>query len=449
MIRVKVYKYRWVILAIYCALSVINYMQLLQFVIIANIISKFYNVDEFPVDLTCLIFYIAYIVLLLPISYLIEKCSLKFTFATAALLTLVGNLLKLLGSDPSRFWTIVVAQGLCAVAQIYLASVPSKVATTWFGSSQVSTACAVAILGMQLGAALGCVVSPYLVEMGDRTESQLFDMFLYQAIATGVVFLVVVLFFRSKPALPPSPSQLALVDRDVKEPYMKQVLTMFKERNFWMIIWSLGLPTGVLNAIGLIENSIYLNYFPGAESDVGLVGFLAIIMGGCVGSVIFGVILDKTHKFKLVSFVILISSSISYVPVVISLVEKSRIGSFIAIPLFGFCLTPAMMAGFEYIVEATYPVPESISCAAFNAFLYLFTIILTLTFEQLIDSIGYLNTFFTIEGILLSSTVVSLLVKSDLKRRDANMNDVATPAGNAAASQPYDAATRAKFSLGY
>ncbi|XP_060529254.1 uncharacterized MFS-type transporter C09D4.1-like isoform X2 [Cylas formicarius] len=409
MIRVKVYKYRWVILAIYCALSVINYMQLLQFVIIANIISKFYNVDEFPVDLTCLIFYIAYIVLLLPISYLIEKCSLKFTFATAALLTLVGNLLKLLGSDPSRFWTIVVAQGLCAVAQIYLASVPSKVATTWFGSSQVSTACAVAILGMQLGAALGCVVSPYLVEMGDRTESQLFDMFLYQAIATGVVFLVVVLFFRSKPALPPSPSQLALVDRDVKEPYMKQ----------------------------------------GAESDVGLVGFLAIIMGGCVGSVIFGVILDKTHKFKLVSFVILISSSISYVPVVISLVEKSRIGSFIAIPLFGFCLTPAMMAGFEYIVEATYPVPESISCAAFNAFLYLFTIILTLTFEQLIDSIGYLNTFFTIEGILLSSTVVSLLVKSDLKRRDANMNDVATPAGNAAASQPYDAATRAKFSLGY
>jgi len=43
--------------------------------------------------------------------------------------------------------------------------------------------------------------------------------------------------------------------------------------------------------------NIYLWLFQDGEEFAGQVG-LVFIVGGMVGSVIFGIILDKTHKFK-------------------------------------------------------------------------------------------------------------------------------------------------------
>ncbi|KAF7277493.1 hypothetical protein GWI33_007079 [Rhynchophorus ferrugineus] len=70
---IKVLKYRWVILAIFDLISILNFMQLLQFSIISNIVSKYYDVEDFYVDLTGLVFFISYILLFYPIGYLIEK----------------------------------------------------------------------------------------------------------------------------------------------------------------------------------------------------------------------------------------------------------------------------------------------------------------------------------------------------------------------------------------
>lgn len=69
-------------------------------------------------------------------------------------LTLAGNLLKLLATKPGTFWIILLAQTLIAIGQVYICGIPPKVATTWFGSEEVSTACACGVFGIQLGTVL-------------------------------------------------------------------------------------------------------------------------------------------------------------------------------------------------------------------------------------------------------------------------------------------------------
>lgn len=56
---------------------------------------------------------------------------------------------------------------------------------------------------------------------------------------------------------------------------------------------------GVFYAISTLLNQIVLFHYPGAEEDAGRIG-LCIVVAGMMGSVCCGIVLDKTHRFKLV-----------------------------------------------------------------------------------------------------------------------------------------------------
>ncbi|CAG9772822.1 unnamed protein product [Ceutorhynchus assimilis] len=424
-VEIKVTKYRWTILFIIGLVSIMNFMQMLQFSIIANIITKFYNVESYWVDMTTLIFFLSYILFFYPVSYLIEKYNLKWTVVVATALTLAGSILKIFAPKSDLFWLILLAQFLIAIGQVQLSSLPSKLATTWFGCEEVSTACAIVVLGMQLGSGLGCIQSPFLITGtdNDTISLELYNMFLYQAIATGCIFVLVLIFFRSKPQLPPSQSQLDLLSNTEVEnvSFYTNMKKIVKEKNFWFIVLSLGLANGVWNSFGVLVNTIYLNYFPDGQSDAGIISLVTIISGGCIGSMIFGYLLDKTHEFKKISFAILTLSALFYFLMSVTLIEKSRIGSFIVIPFFGFFIAPVLIVAFEYLVEVTYPIPEACSSSIFNAAYFLLSIIVTLLVELLISAIDYLWTFVCIFLTLCLCVMFILLVDSNLKRRDANL----------------------------
>lgn len=44
-------------------------------------------------------------------------------------------------------------------------------------------------------------------------------------------------------------------------------------------------------------SQVVLKYYPGHEVDAGRIG-LSIVLAGMLGSVVSGIVLDKTHKFK-------------------------------------------------------------------------------------------------------------------------------------------------------
>ncbi|KAK9692500.1 hypothetical protein QE152_g35134 [Popillia japonica] len=99
--------------------------------------------------------------------------------------------------------------------------------------------------------------------------------------------------------------------------------------------------------------------YKNGEEDAGLLALIAVVSGGCVGSLLFGFILDKTHKFKLTTFTILFLSSIFFILTAISLEKQHRIFTFITGGVFGFFLAGSLVVGFEYSAEVAYPEPEA------------------------------------------------------------------------------------------
>ena len=70
------------------------------------------------------------------------------------LLGMAGNCLgawiKVLSVHPDRFWVSFVGQTVVAISQVYVMSTPAPVAAAWFGPSQVATACAIGVNGLQV-----------------------------------------------------------------------------------------------------------------------------------------------------------------------------------------------------------------------------------------------------------------------------------------------------------
>ncbi|XP_072386708.1 uncharacterized MFS-type transporter C09D4.1-like isoform X1 [Diabrotica undecimpunctata] len=432
-VEIKVFRYRWVQLIIFCLLGVINTMQFLQFTIVANVITEYYNVDSSLVDMTGLIFFIINIIFFLPISYLIERYSLRVTAIVSSVLTVAGLAVKILGNDPSRFYVLIIGQGLCALGQVYIFNIPTKFASTWFGPDEVSTACALAVLGTQLGSAIGAIIPPFMVVKGenkDETGDGIFDMTLYNAIAGVVILILVIVFFRARPKLPPSQSQLQLLTLDEeKSSFWKDCKLLMKDTNYILVLMSFGIINGLWNAFGIVINTFYITYFPNGETDIGIISLIAIISGGCVGSVIFGYILDKTHAFKTTSFVVAVCVSVTYIFNVLSMVLQIRVATYFAIPIFGFFTASTLLMAFEFAIELTYPIPESVSCSVVNAFIFLFAIIGTFIIETLIDAIGHVGTHITIFVIFVICTFMMLFIKGRLKRREANLSQGQTENG--------------------
>lgn len=69
----KLYKARWVILAVYMMYSMANAVHWIQYSIISNITTKFYDVSSFAIDTTSTIYMIVYVPLVVPASWILDR----------------------------------------------------------------------------------------------------------------------------------------------------------------------------------------------------------------------------------------------------------------------------------------------------------------------------------------------------------------------------------------
>lgn len=87
---------------------------------------------------------------------------------TSSGLTTIGNLVKLFSIGHDNFYIIIIGQTFCAIAQVFILSIPSKLASTWFGPDEVSKACAIGVLGTQFGVAAGTFFSSEMVRNSEN-----------------------------------------------------------------------------------------------------------------------------------------------------------------------------------------------------------------------------------------------------------------------------------------
>jgi FLVCR family feline leukemia virus subgroup C receptor-related protein len=368
---------RFLILSLFCLYSMSNSFQWIQYAIITNVISDYYNVSNLCVNWTSVIYMAIYIPGIIPASWLLNRKGLRFCVLLGSCGTCAGAWIKCLSVAPDKFTVTMIGQSVVAMSQLFVLNLPPRIATVWFGPKEVSSATSFGVFGNQLGIALGFIIPPIIFASGgsgssnnlstEFVENGLTLMFFSQAIITTVIFIAIIFFFRDRPSKPPSLAAALADQQMILDGSFSQIMkSLFGNRNFVLLLTTYGLNVGVFYAISTILNQLIELQFPGHEVDAGIMG-LILTLSGVFGSVICGLILDQTHKFKGTTLIVYIFSLFGMIAFSLALQLNTIIPLFLVSAVLGFFMTGYLPIGFEFAAELSYPNPEGSSAGLLNA----------------------------------------------------------------------------------
>ncbi|TNN26302.1 Feline leukemia virus subgroup C receptor-related protein 2 [Liparis tanakae] len=151
------YKTRWMIVFLFSAYSVSNGYQCIEYGSISNIMMKFYGMDSFAIDWLSMVYMLTYIPFIFPVAWLLQKKGLRLTALLANVLNFAGMWIKVASAKSNLFGVTMFGQFVCALSSVFILGMPSRIASVWFGESEVSTACSIGVLGNQ-ASRLSCVM---------------------------------------------------------------------------------------------------------------------------------------------------------------------------------------------------------------------------------------------------------------------------------------------------
>uniref|UniRef100_A0AAQ5WYG4 Major facilitator superfamily (MFS) profile domain-containing protein n=1 Tax=Amphiprion ocellaris TaxID=80972 RepID=A0AAQ5WYG4_AMPOC len=419
----SLYKKRWAIVFLFSSYSLSNAYQWIQYGIISNIIVKFYTVEAFAVDWLSMIYMLTYIPFIFPVTWLLDKKGLRVTALVANALNCAGTWIKVASAKPELFWVTMVGQLLSSLAQVFILGMPARLASVWFGADEVSTACSIGVFGNQMGIAIGFLVPPILVPNVDDMTELAYHIRIMFYISAGVatfIFVLVIIVFQERPELPPTQAQAQARSIQPDEySYMASIFRLLRNKPFMLLVVSYGLNVGCFYAISTLLNRMIIEHYPGEEVNAGRIG-LTIVIAGMAGSLICGIWLDKTKTYKQTTLVVYVLSLVGMLVYAFTLNLGHLWVVFVTAGVLGFFMTGYLPLGFEFAVELTYPESEGTSSGLLNCSAQIFGIIFTISQGKIIDKWGTLagNIFLCI--FLLIGTVMTGLIKSDLRRQKAN-----------------------------
>ncbi|KAM4522199.1 choline/ethanolamine transporter flvcr2b isoform 3-T3 [Odontesthes bonariensis] len=421
---IRLYKRRWFMVLLFSSYSLCNSYQWIQYGIISNIFMKFYNVDAFTIDWMSMIYMLTYIPFIFPVTWLLDKKGLRVIALVATALNCAGTWIKVASVRPDLFPVTLLGQFCCSCAQVFILGMPSKIASVWFGSEEVSTACSIGVFGNQLGIAIGFLVPPILVPNVDDMDElahHIRTMFFITAGVATFLFILVVFVFQERPIIPPTQAQATARSIPPEQySYMASILRLLRNKPFILLIITYGLNVGCFYAVGTLLNRMIIEHYPGEEVNAGRIG-LTIVIAGMVGSLICGVWLDRTKTYKQTTLAVYFMSLVGMIVYAATLSLGHLWVVFITAGALGFFMTGYLPLGFEFAVELTYPESEGTSSGLLNCSAQVFGIIFTICQGRIIDKFGTLagNIFLCV--FLLIGTIMTGLIKSDLRRQKANL----------------------------
>ncbi|XP_027139786.1 choline/ethanolamine transporter flvcr2b isoform X1 [Larimichthys crocea] len=420
----KLYHRRWIMLFLFSAVSASNAFMWLQYGIISNIFMRFYNIDSLAIDWLAMIYLLTYIPLIMPVLWLLDNRGIRDVVLVGSAFNCIGAWIKIGSANPNMFSVTFFGQFMCSVATVFVLGIPSYLASVWFGEEEVSTACSIGVLGNQLGIAIGFLVPPILVPNVDDMDELAHHISIMFYITAGVatfLFILVVFVFQEHPKLPPTQAQArARVISPEQYSYTASILRLLRNKPFILLIITYGLNVGCFYAVGTLLNRMIIMHYPGEEVNAGRIG-LTIVIAGMVGSLICGIWLDKTKTYKQTTLAVYFMSLVGMIVYAATLSLGHLWVVFITAGSLGFFMTGYLPLGFEYAVELTYPESEGTSSGLLNCSAQVFGIIFTICQGKIIDHFGTLagNIFLCV--FLLIGTIMTGLIRSDLRRQNANL----------------------------
>ncbi|KAM9294338.1 choline/ethanolamine transporter FLVCR2 [Gastrophryne carolinensis] len=419
----KLYRRRWCMVLLFSTYSLCNAFQWLQYGIISNIFIRYYSVSSLAIDWLSMSYMLAYIPLIFPATWLLETRGLRLIALIASGLNCAGAWIKTASSRPDLFGVTLAGQLVCASAQAFILGMPSHIASVWFSSTEVSTACSLAVFGNQIGIAVGFLLPPVLVpntEDKAQLSQHISIMFFGTAGVASFIFILVIFVFQEAPPLPPTVAQAMQRSAPPSQySYKQSILRLLRNRNFNLLAVTYGLNTGAFYSLSTLLNRMVIIYYPGEEVNAGRIGLTITIAGMC-GALVTGLWLDKTKTYKQTTLAVYVLSLTGMVVFTFILDLGYLWAVFVTAGCLGFFMTGYLPLGFEFAAELTYPESEGTSSGLLNVSAQVFGLIFTTAQGQILEQFGVRAGNLLLCSFLLVGAVLTGFIKADLRRQRAN-----------------------------
>nr|MBC8274263.1 MFS transporter [Chloroflexota bacterium] len=114
----KIYRYRWVVLAIYMYIAALTQLYWLNFAAIETYIEELLSIPASSVMWFTLVFPVIQVLLTMPAGVIIDKKGFKYGIGIGVLFTGVFAMLRLL--DPASFAVLLIAQIGISIGQPFI-----------------------------------------------------------------------------------------------------------------------------------------------------------------------------------------------------------------------------------------------------------------------------------------------------------------------------------------
>lgn len=344
---IKIYPYRWVILAVYFLLTVIIEIQWLSFASVSVVAQEFYNTTALRIDLLSMIYMLVFILMSIPASYIIDTWGLRKGLFIGAGLTGVFGLYKTFGAD--NLISVTIAQTGLALAQPFILNAVTKIGAKWFPVNERATVAGLGSLAQYVGIIIALAVTPLLITENASEGFGIKHMLTIYGIASVIVAVLVLVLMREEPPTPPANDKLSH-----RISPLAGIKSIFSNRDMQWLLVLFFIGLGIFNAVSTCIDQICGSL---SIEQTGLVGGVMLV-GGVIGALVLPTLSDKKQKRK--PFIVL--CIILMIPGLIGLtIFNGFIPMMISAFVFGFFIMSAGPIGFQYGAEKSYPAPESTS----------------------------------------------------------------------------------------
>ncbi len=469
----KLYKRRWLILAVFSLVSMTNEVIWISLSSITSIVKVYYGVDSLAVNWLSIIFMLLFVFVLIS-SYTLDRHGLKFTIIIGSVLNGIGSCLRCAGANRDGFVFVFIGNTFAALAQSFLMFIPPRLAAVWFGEHERATASAIGVLMNLFGISVGFLMATMVPNSSDMdlVKSRMSTLLISQAVVCSCLVLLSVLVIEERPPTPPSQSQalvMKLADRKAmqeifegklvwdsseedkleyadnggadelvyKKPaestkgaqsfqnipnFRQSLLLLAKNKSFHILAQAYSIYFGCLGAYNTVLNEMIIWKYPGKEKEIGYLGCAANLFG-VIAMFFCGVWLDRTKIYKKLSSVIISLCLISILVFTLILrYDDNFITLFVSFCVFGFFSFPFMSAGLEYAADMAYPISEGTTTCVVMLIANIYAAVLSNVLGVAVRSAGAHTAGYLLAACYAVSLVLVLVNDPPLKRTEVEKN---------------------------
>jgi len=413
----KVYRSRWVILSVFCALEMSNALLWVTFAPISDLAQIYFGGKSSYYGSTTSINMMANIFLILygPGTLLavgsMKYFKLRKTMLIGGVLTVLGSLLRVIGMSQSSslgpgntYIVVLMGQSLAALSQPLFLNLPPALAAIWFPVSERDLSTTVGSMFSPIGNAIGQIIPILLVtksstssnisdDDGQYTVSGMTDLMIVELVLCIIPLILAVFLFSDKPPTPPSNSTqhkrahsnqetnnnyddmsiLLQQDRNfnvsdseeadsLQEVWLKlkrEATILFGNRNYIVLFIAFSIGVGFFNSLLTLLNQIVAPHGY-SNDDAGTFGAVFVAFG-LVGAGVVGYVMKLTKAYQQILRVGISLCCVSLVLFTVLLYSNNFWPLLFSFGLLGLTIVPMLPLLMENCAESTYPIDEEVS----------------------------------------------------------------------------------------